>query len=118
MLLVFSVGYVEMARRVTSAGGFYSFVSHGFGQAAGLATAAVVTVSYAVLVAALVGVFGYFAATSIADWTGPRSRSPCCSSASSWSMCCSSGSTSAITARVLAVFFISEIARGCSCSRW
>ncbi len=32
MLLIFTVGYIEMSRRVTTAGGFYSFVSHGFGQ--------------------------------------------------------------------------------------
>ena len=70
MLAVFSVGYLEMAKRVTSAGGFYSFASHGFGQVVGLGAAAVVTLSYGVLVAALVGVFSYFAATSIDDWTG------------------------------------------------
>jgi len=70
MLLVFSVGYLEMARQVTSAGGFYSFVSHGFGQAVGLGTAAVVTLSYGVLVASLVGIFAYFASTSIDDWFG------------------------------------------------
>src|ERR1700742_4390957 len=29
---IFSVGYVAMARRVTAAGGFYSFTSHGLGQ--------------------------------------------------------------------------------------
>src|ERR1700738_494412 len=28
-LVIFSVGYVAMARRVTAAGGFYSFISHG-----------------------------------------------------------------------------------------
>src|SRR3984957_8113772 len=39
MLLVFTVGYVEMTKRVTSAGGFYSFVSHGFVQILGLGTA-------------------------------------------------------------------------------
>lgn len=70
MLAVFSVGYIEMSRRVTSAGGFYSFVSHGFGQAAGLGTAAVVTISYAILTAAIIGVFGYFAQTTIQDWLG------------------------------------------------
>jgi amino acid transporter len=43
MLLVFTVGYVEMARRVTSTGGFYSFVSDGFGQTFGLGTASVIT---------------------------------------------------------------------------
>lgn len=70
MLLVFTVGYVEMAQRVTSAGGFYSFVSHGFGQTAGLGTASVITFSYTILTAALVGVFAYFAKTTIQDWTG------------------------------------------------
>ena len=36
---VFSVGYVAMARRVTAAGGFYSFMSHAFGQSAGMGVA-------------------------------------------------------------------------------
>ena len=36
---VFSVGYVAMARRVTAAGGFYSFTSHAFGQSAGMGVA-------------------------------------------------------------------------------
>jgi len=31
ILTIFSVGYVEMSRRVTAAGGFYSFISHGGG---------------------------------------------------------------------------------------
>ena len=59
MLLVFSVGYVEMTRRVTSAGGFYSFVSHGFGQTLGLGTASVITFSYTILTASIVGIFAY-----------------------------------------------------------
>jgi amino acid transporter len=32
MLLVFSVGYAAMARTVTAAGGFYSYISHGLGR--------------------------------------------------------------------------------------
>ena len=32
MLLIFSVGYLEIGKRVTTAGGFYSFASHGFGR--------------------------------------------------------------------------------------
>jgi amino acid transporter len=69
MLAIFTVGYVEMARRVTSAGGFYSFVSHGFGQIAGLGTASVITFSYTILTASIVGIFAYFAQTTIQDWT-------------------------------------------------
>jgi amino acid transporter len=68
MLLIFTVGYIEMGRRVTTAGGFYSFVSHGFGQTLGLGTAAIVTASYSILVAALLGVFAYFANTTIDSW--------------------------------------------------
>jgi amino acid transporter len=70
MLLVFTVGYVEMTRRVTSAGGFYSFVSHGFGQTLGLGTASVITFSHTILTASIVGIFAYFAKTTISDWTG------------------------------------------------
>ena len=38
-LTIFSVGYVEMARRVTAAGGFYCFISHGFGSIVGMGAA-------------------------------------------------------------------------------
>ena len=37
VLTIFSVGYIQMARQVSAAGGFYSFVSHGFGQIVGSA---------------------------------------------------------------------------------
>jgi amino acid transporter len=70
MLAVFAVGYVAMSRRVTSAGGMYAFVSHGLGRTAGLGAAAVVTVAYAVLTAAIIGAFGYFASVTVESWTG------------------------------------------------
>ena len=37
VLTIFSVGYVAMARKVTAAGGFYSFISHGLGRELGMA---------------------------------------------------------------------------------
>jgi amino acid transporter len=70
LLLLFTVGYVQIARRVPGAGGFYSFVSHGFGQILGLGTAIVVTASYVILTGALLGTFAYFANTSIDSWFG------------------------------------------------
>jgi amino acid transporter len=69
ILTIFSVGYIEMARRVTAAGGFYSFVSHGFGQVIGMGTAFVITLSYIIFSAANVGVTSYFAQSNIATWT-------------------------------------------------
>ena len=35
-LTIFSVGYIAMCRRVTSAGGFYTFVTRGLGRVVGL----------------------------------------------------------------------------------
>jgi amino acid transporter len=34
-LTIFSVGYIAMSRRVTSAGGFYTFISRGLGRVVG-----------------------------------------------------------------------------------
>src|SRR5215469_1556575 len=38
VLVVFSVGYVAMARKKTAAGGFYSYISHGLGREIGIGT--------------------------------------------------------------------------------
>jgi amino acid transporter len=109
MLLIFSVGYVEMTRRVTSAGGFYSFVSHGFGQTLGLGTASVITFSYTILTASIVGIFAYFARTTISDWTGANiplivlllGAVAVCLVFAYFDI--------KITARVLGVFFVAEV---------
>jgi amino acid transporter len=64
VLTVFSVGYVVMARRVTNAGGFYSFTSHGFGRVVGLGVATLVTFSYFMFAIGTVGLTAYFANTT------------------------------------------------------
>jgi amino acid transporter len=69
-LTIFTVGYVEMAKRVTSAGGFYSFISHGFGQAVGLGAAFTITAAYIVFAAAQVGVFTFFLSVLTEDLWG------------------------------------------------
>src|SRR6185436_16575536 len=45
-LTIFSVGYIAMARRVTSAGGFYTFVSRGLGRVAGLGAGYLIALCY------------------------------------------------------------------------
>src|SRR5439155_1316599 len=67
---IFSVGYVEMARRVTTAGGFYSFMSHGFGRVVGLGTAIAVAAAYMIFVPGINGVTAYFANTTISSLGG------------------------------------------------
>ncbi|HEX3492371.1 MAG TPA: APC family permease [Streptosporangiaceae bacterium] len=61
VLLVFSVGYVAMARKKTSAGGFYSYISHGLGRELGIGTGYGAVVAYSVFEASLAGGFAYFA---------------------------------------------------------
>src|SRR3954447_10430084 len=69
-LTIFSTGYIEMARRVTSTGGFYTFISRGLGNVMGLGAGILIALCYVVFAAAVTGVLGYFASTTIDDWFG------------------------------------------------
>jgi amino acid transporter len=60
VLTVFSVGYVAMARKKTTAGGFYSYISHGLGRELGIGTGYGSVVAYSVFEASLAGGFAYF----------------------------------------------------------
>ena len=60
VLVVFSVGYVAMARKRTSTGGFYSYISHGLGRELGIGTGYGAVVAYSVFEASLAGGFAYF----------------------------------------------------------
>ena len=74
-LTIFSVGYIAMARRVTSAGGFYTFVSRGLGRVRGprrgLPHRAVL---HHLLAPPCSASTGYFASTTVA--TSPASTCP------------------------------------------
>ncbi|HEU0193486.1 MAG TPA: APC family permease, partial [Gaiellales bacterium] len=65
ILTIFSVGYVSMARKVTAAGGFYSFISHGLGRELGMAAGLASVVAYSVFEASLCGGFAYFAVAKL-----------------------------------------------------
>ncbi len=60
VLVVFCVGYVAMARKKTTAGGFYSYISHGLGRELGMGTGYGSVVAYSVFEASLAGGFAYF----------------------------------------------------------
>ncbi|WP_285773551.1 APC family permease [Microtetraspora sp. NBRC 13810] len=59
VLTVFSVGYVSMARHITSAGAFYGYISHGLGQVAGMVAGMLATMAYVVFEASIIGFFAY-----------------------------------------------------------
>ncbi len=68
VLVIFSVGYVAMARKVTTAGGFYSFISHGLNRELGMASGFAMVVAYSVFEVSLVGGFAYFASLKAARY--------------------------------------------------
>ena len=70
VLLVFSVGYAAMSRKVTAVGGFYAFISHGLGRQLGMAMGFGSAVAYAVFEPAMAGGFAYFANAKILAFTG------------------------------------------------
>lgn len=68
VLVIFGVGYVAMARKVTTAGGFYSFISHGLSRELGMATGFAMVAAYSVFEVSLVGGFAYFASLKAARY--------------------------------------------------
>ncbi|WP_432843038.1 APC family permease [Dactylosporangium sp. CA-092794] len=70
VLTLFSVGFVAMARHITTAGAFYGFVTHGLGQVWGMATGLLATVAYVVFEGSLIGIFSYFAHDALDKWFG------------------------------------------------
>jgi amino acid transporter len=70
VLVVFTVGYVAMARHITTAGAFYGYVSHGLGRAVGMASGLLAVLAYVVFEASIVGIFAYFAQQAFASQFG------------------------------------------------
>jgi amino acid transporter len=68
VLTIFGVAYVAMARKVTTAGGFYSFISHGLGRELGMATGFSMVAAYSVFEVSLLGGFAYFAQIKAAQY--------------------------------------------------
>src|SRR5690348_663252 len=68
VLTIFGVAYVAMARKVTTAGGFYSFISHGLTRELGMASGLLMVSAYSVFEVSLVGGFAYFAQLKAASY--------------------------------------------------
>lgn len=59
MLVVFSAGYAAMSRRITGAGAFYAYVSHGLGRVPGVGAAFIALVAYNAMQVGIYGLFGF-----------------------------------------------------------
>lgn len=60
-LLLMSVGYAQMTKEMTNAGGFYAIAVKGLGKTAGLITGIIATIGYNAFVAGALGTIGFFA---------------------------------------------------------
>lgn len=67
ILLVFAVGYVAMARHVSSAGGFYALAARGLGGKVGGASAMVAIFSYNAMQIGILGLLGAASAGTFAS---------------------------------------------------
>jgi amino acid transporter len=65
VLTLFTVGYVAMARHITTTGAFMGFISHGLGQIVGMASGLLATVAYVIFEGSLIGGFSYFASDAL-----------------------------------------------------
>ena len=64
-LTLFALGYVAMAKHITTTGAFYGFISHGLGQIWGMASGTLATFAYVVFEGSLIGGCAYFANDAI-----------------------------------------------------
>lgn len=70
ILLIFSVGFAQMAKRITSAGAFYTFSAQGLGRPMGLSVGFVVLAAYSMISAAIVGGFGFYGSALLDEHFG------------------------------------------------
>jgi amino acid transporter len=70
VLFIFSVGFAQMAKRVTSAGAFYTFSTHGLGRAVGLGVGFTITAAYSMIAPAIGGGLGYYASALLSKYFG------------------------------------------------
>jgi amino acid transporter len=70
VLTLFAIGFVSMARYITTTGAFYGFITQGLGQLTGMASGILATVAYIVFEGSLIGIFAYFADDAMSTWWG------------------------------------------------
>lgn len=70
ILVIFTVGFAQMAKRITSAGAFYTFTAAGLGRAMGLAVGFTILAAYSMISAAISGGLGYFASALLDEHFG------------------------------------------------
>ncbi|PKW16443.1 amino acid/polyamine/organocation transporter (APC superfamily) [Saccharopolyspora spinosa] len=109
ILLVFSVGFVQMAKRITAAGAFYTFASQGLGRPVGLAVGFTILAAYSMITAAIQGGFGHYASALLSNYFGLSVPWYWCSIVALASMFVISYYRVTLTARILGLLLTLEV---------
>jgi amino acid transporter len=72
ILTIFAIGYVAMAKHITTTGAFYGFISRGLGKVWGMGAGLMATLAYVVFEASLIGILSSFAKSTIETFDGPK----------------------------------------------
>ncbi|MGB3482876.1 MAG: APC family permease [Mycobacterium sp.] len=70
VLSIFSVGFIALARHITAAGAFYTFVSRGWSKIPGLPAGVMTAFTYMTMEAGLIGIFSAFANQAVSSQFG------------------------------------------------
>lgn len=70
VMLLFSVGFVEMSKSISNAGAFYSYILKGMGRVVGVGAASLAVMSYTLMLIALEAYIGFVASDAVAAFTG------------------------------------------------
>jgi amino acid transporter len=70
VLTIFSIGYAAMAARISSVGGFYTFITQGLGREVGMSAGITSLVAYSTFEASLYGLFAFFSTTYVKSHFG------------------------------------------------
>lgn len=68
ILVVFTVGFAQMAKRITASGAFYNYTTQGLGKSVGLGAGMTVMLGYSMIVPAIAGGFGYYFSTMLSTY--------------------------------------------------
>lgn len=70
ILLIFAIGFAQMAKQITSAGAFYTFATQGLGRPIGLAVGFTIMAAYSMISPAIAGGFGFYMSLLLKNHVG------------------------------------------------
>ncbi|MCW2620747.1 MAG: amino acid permease [Frankiales bacterium] len=109
VLTIFSVGFVALARHITAAGAFYTFVSRGWSRIPGLPSGVMSMFTYMTMEAGLIGIFSAFAKGAFASQFGIDLPWPVYAAVALVVIAALSHWDISVAAKVLGVVLVSEI---------